>query len=131
LFLVPKKVKKGDEVWFLKKPVGKNALGGMIRMVAEFAGIDTRGRVITNKTMRRIGISCMEEAGVPVEKGMRITGHRDAKSYAKYRANDSEVDDRVCQDVIPGTSALATRKRLQYDDILQLALVEIQVFATT
>jgi hypothetical protein len=51
---------------------------------------------------------------------MRITGHRDAKSYAKYRANDSEVENRVCQDVISGTTSLVTGKCLQFDDILQL-----------
>ena len=120
LFLIPKKIKKEDEVWSLKKLVGKNVMGGTIRMLAKIIGIDTRGRIITNKTMYKIGISRMEEVGVPVEKGMRITCHRDAKSYAEYQANDSEVDDRVCLDVISGTSTLTTGKCLQYDDILQL-----------
>lgn len=127
LFLVPKKVKAGDDVWFLKKPVGKNSLGGTMKMLVESAGIDPRGRVITNKMMRRIGISRMEEAGVPVEKGMRITGHRDAKSYAKYRANDTEVDDRVCQDVISGTIAMVTGKCMHFVDILQLEMEKEKV----
>jgi hypothetical protein len=118
LFLIPMKVKKGDSVWFLKKAVGKNALGATMRTVVEAAGIDKRGRIITNKTMRRIGISQMEEAGVLVEKGMRITGHRDAKSYAKYRANDSEVDDRVCQDLIYGVTSLAKGKAVQFEQLL-------------
>jgi hypothetical protein len=75
LFLIPRKDKKGDSVWFLKKAVDKNALDTTMRTVVEAVGIDKRGRIITNKTMWRIGISRMEEAGVPVEKGMRITGH--------------------------------------------------------
>jgi hypothetical protein len=78
----------------------------------ECVSIETKGRVITNKTMHKIGISRREEAGVPVEKGMRITGHRDAKSYAKYRASYSEVDDKVCQDVISGTIAMVTGRSL-------------------
>jgi hypothetical protein len=65
-FLVPKKVKVSDNVWFLKKPVGKNTLAGTMKMLIEAVGIDPKGRIITNKTMRRIGISRMEEAGVPV-----------------------------------------------------------------
>jgi hypothetical protein len=57
LFFIPRKVKKGDSVWFLKKAVGKNALGATMRTVVEVVGIDKRGQIITNKTMRRIGIS--------------------------------------------------------------------------
>jgi hypothetical protein len=70
--------------------------------------------------MRCIGITRMEDAGVPVEKGMRITGHRNTKSYAKYRANDSEVEDRVCQDIISGTTSIVTSKCVQFEDMLQL-----------
>ena len=120
LFLVPKKVKVDDDVWFLKKPIGKNTLAGTMKMLVEAAGIDPKRRIITNKTMQQIGISRIEEAMVQVEKGMRITCHRDAKLYAKYRANDSEVEDKVCQDVISGTASLVTGKCLQFDDILLL-----------
>jgi hypothetical protein len=73
-----------------------------------------------SRIRRRISITRMEEAGVPVEKGMRITGHRDAKSYAKYRANDSEAKDRVCQDVISRTTSMVTGKYAQFGDMLQL-----------
>ena len=76
-FLTPKlKVKKSDSVWFLKMPVGKNTLSKICKELIEGAGIDAGGRVFSNKTPRRIGISRMEDAHVPVEKGMRITGHR-------------------------------------------------------
>jgi hypothetical protein len=84
LFLVPKKVKKGDDIWFLKKPVGKNILGGTMRNLIEAIGIEMKKRIITNKTMRHIGISQIEEAGILVKKGMRITGHHNARSYTKY-----------------------------------------------
>jgi hypothetical protein len=77
-FLTPKlKVKKNDDVWFLKTPVGKNTLGQTVRqIILSTLGIDPKGRNFSNKTPRRIGISRMEEALVQVEKGMRITGHR-------------------------------------------------------
>ena len=77
-FLTPKsKLKRNEEVWFLKNPVGKNTLGQTVKnIILSTPGIDPKGRTFSNKTPHRIGISRMEEAQVLVEKGMRITGHR-------------------------------------------------------
>jgi hypothetical protein len=76
-FRTPKlKVKKNDDVWFFKTPVGKNTLGQTVKqIILSTPGIGSKGRNFSKKMPRRIGISCMEEAMVPVEKGMRITGH--------------------------------------------------------
>jgi hypothetical protein len=66
----------------IKSPVGKNPLGRTIKTLIEgMPEINNEGHIFTNKTVRRIGISRMEEGMVPVEKSMRITGHRDMKSY--------------------------------------------------
>lgn len=62
------------------------------------------GRHFTNKTPTKIGISRMEEAAVLVEKGMKITGHRDHKSYGCYNFVSKEIDQNVYQDVICGTT---------------------------
>jgi hypothetical protein len=71
------RIKKGDNVWFLKILVGKNMLGQTVKqLILNMPEIKANGRNFSNKTPRRIGISRMEEAMVPVEKGMRITGHR-------------------------------------------------------
>jgi hypothetical protein len=76
-FLTPKlKLKSSDYVWFLKTPIGKNTLSKICKELIEGAGIEAKGCEFSNKTPRRIGISKMEVALVPVEKGMRITGHR-------------------------------------------------------
>jgi hypothetical protein len=77
-FLTPKlKIKKNDDVWFLKTPMGKNTLGQTVKqIILSTPGIEPKGRTFSNKTPHRIGISRMEEAQVLVEKGMRITGHR-------------------------------------------------------
>jgi hypothetical protein len=50
----------------------------------------------------------MEEGLVPVEKGMRITGHRDAKSYKKYNTCLPNSDQRAMQDLMLGESVLAS-----------------------
>ena len=77
-FLTPKlKIKNNEDVWFLKTPVGKNTLGQTVKqIILSTPGIDPKGRTFSNKTPRHIGISRMEEAQVPVEKGMCITSHR-------------------------------------------------------
>jgi len=48
----------------------------------------------------------MEEACVPKEKGMGITGHRDPKSYGKY-SREIDLSNKVLQRVISrqGTSS--------------------------
>jgi hypothetical protein len=42
-----------------------------------------KGKQIINKTRWGIVISRMAKALVPIEYGMKILGHHDAKSYAK------------------------------------------------
>jgi hypothetical protein len=77
-FLTPKlRVKKNDDVWFLKTPVRKNSLGQTVKsIILSILGIEPKGRTFSNKTLRHIGISRMEEAQVPIEKGIHITSHR-------------------------------------------------------
>jgi hypothetical protein len=77
-FLTPKqKIKTIDTVWFLKTPIGKNTLGHICKdLIKGIAGIEANVRIFSNKTPRRIGISRIKDAYVPIEKGMRITGHR-------------------------------------------------------
>lgn len=43
---------------------------------------------------------------------------RDAKSYAKYNAIDPEVDQRACQDLICGSSAIAEGKRVLFQELV-------------
>jgi hypothetical protein len=112
------KIKNTDSVWFLKTPIGKNTLGQLRKELIEGFGINAKGRVFSNKISHKIGISRMEDALVPIKKGMRITRHRfasfiffylifccivhtylllcilfrDAKTYAKYNAIDYEID---------------------------------------
>jgi hypothetical protein len=49
---------------------------------------------------------------------MRITGHRDMKSYAKYNACLPDSEQRACQDLISGDSALAKGKTVNYLDLV-------------
>ena len=52
-FLTPRlKIKKNENVWFLKTAVGKNTLSKICKELIEAAGIDPKGRVFSNKTPR-------------------------------------------------------------------------------
>ena len=50
-FLISKlKVKKNDNVWFLKTPIGKNTLCQMVKqIILSTLGIEAKGRNFSNK----------------------------------------------------------------------------------
>lgn len=58
------------------------------------------GKIVTNKTSRNIGISRLDDAMVPIEKGMELTGHRDPKSFKKYNKTPKVTSDRATQRVL-------------------------------
>ena len=100
LFLRPKlKVKKSDNVWYLKSAVGRNTLEGVTKLMAESANIEKK---VTNKTGRHIGTTRMEQALVPVNLACERIGHRDPKSFYKYVKKDKTVEDRAMQRIILG-----------------------------
>ena len=43
---------------------------------------------------------------------------RDHKSYAKYSAVDSEIDQKVCQDLISGDSVILKGKKAMFEDLI-------------
>jgi hypothetical protein len=70
------------QVWFMKTPVGKNILRQLSKKLTN--DIPTlKVKRITNKTKWGIAISKMVDALVPIEYGMKISNHCNAKSYAK------------------------------------------------
>lgn len=121
VFLMPKlKIKRNDIVWFQPRPVGKNTLCHMVKNLIESTpGIDLAGRMFTNKTPRRMGITRMEEAHIPSEKGMAVTGHRDVKSYKQYNAKTDSTEMQACQRIISGISTISEDgKVLKFSDVL-------------
>jgi hypothetical protein len=82
-FLTPKPNFKNHVVWYKDVPVGRNTLAKVVQKLAEdMPSLD--GKRITNKTGRNTGISRLEEARVPLDRAIQLTGHRDIKSYKKY-----------------------------------------------
>lgn len=121
IFLQPKAcIKRGDQVWFQKSAIGRNTLGKSCKLLIEATpGIHHNGRLFANKTPRRMAITRMEEGLVPAEKAMKITGHRDYKSYKQYNENPQVLDDRSCQRLISGIDTKNKGKTLLYADLYQ------------
>jgi hypothetical protein len=44
---------------------------------------------------------------------------RDAKSYAKYSAVDSEIDQKACQDLILGDTSMAKGEKIMFNDLIK------------
>ena len=44
---------------------------------------------------------------------------RDARSYAKYSAVDSEIDQKACQDLISGETTVAKGEKLMFGDLIK------------
>ena len=116
LLLRPKlKVKKTDNVWFLKTAVGRNTLEGVTKLMAQSANI---AKIVTNKIGRHIGTTRMEQALVPVNVACKRTGHRDPKSFYKYVKKDKSVEDQAMQRIISGEKS-ANGKSILYADVLE------------
>lgn len=85
LFLITKKkldITK-DNVWYFKTFVGKNILHLLSKQLIENI-LESWGRNNIIKTDRRIAITRITKASVPIEYGMKVFKHCDSKSYAKY-----------------------------------------------
>ncbi|KAL3687813.1 hypothetical protein R1sor_014122 [Riccia sorocarpa] len=128
LFLTPRQsFLVDDDVWFKEGPVGENTLAKYsARMTANLPTL--QGKIISNKSLRSTAISRMAEALVPQQDGMRQTGHKDEKSYAKYIQNPSGVKDRAAQRIISGE--VENGQLLTYEAALrdeQLCFARLQV----
>lgn len=89
-FLTAKsKVTKGDPIWFTKTPVGRNTLVGITKKLADCVP-SLESKRITNKTGQNTGITRLEQAHVPIDRAMALTGHRDINSYKKYNRQKRE-----------------------------------------
>lgn len=73
-----------DNVWYFKTFVGKNILHSLSKQLIENI-LESWGRNTTTiKTDRRIAITRITNALIPIKYGMKVSKHCDSKSYAKY-----------------------------------------------
>lgn len=81
IFFKPKpKIKRSDCVWLYKTPVERNKFVDNAKILAEDVE-SFKGKQITNKIGRALGITRMEMENLPKEKKMAITSYHDHVIY--------------------------------------------------
>ena len=79
---VPEERIKSDHCpWYYDVPMGKNMLGTLISTACKNAGVQGRK---TNHSIRKRTVSDLASAGVPPEKIVLITGHKNTASLQHY-----------------------------------------------
>ena len=63
--------------------MGLNTLGNLIKEAAVKTGL---GKRVTNHSMRKTTVTTLSRAGVPPQKIMKITGHKNIQSITHYDA---------------------------------------------
>ena len=71
--------------------MGQNTLGSLIKDAAVKTGL---GKRVTNHSMRKTCVTTLFRAGVPPQKIMKITGHKNIQSITHYDAELSETEHR-------------------------------------
>ena len=77
--------------------MGENTLGKLMKDAASMANIDKK---ITNHSVRKTTVTSLSNAGVPPQKIMKITGHRNIQSITHYDDALSEKDHRNICDIL-------------------------------
>ena len=71
--------------------MGLNTLGNLIKEAALKTGL---GKRVTNHSMRKTTVTTLSRAGVPPQKIMKITGHKNIQSITHYDAELSSNEHK-------------------------------------
>ena len=82
-----KNVTEDNPVWFDRKPLGKNALGGMMKTISEKAGLPV---TYTNHCIRATAITILSDADVESNDIITMTGHKSTESLRQYKVPSEE-----------------------------------------
>ena len=87
--------------WFSATPLGKNALGKLLKTACQKAGIPGQK---TNHSVRKTCVKRALEAGCPRECVAQLTGHKNASSLENYVEADVAVQKAMCTSVQTGAA---------------------------
>ncbi|XP_053374279.1 uncharacterized protein LOC128546900 [Mercenaria mercenaria] len=62
--------------------MGANTLGKLVKHAAEYCGINNKR--LTNHSVTQICVSTLSKSGIPPNKIMQVTGHKNISSIAAY-----------------------------------------------
>lgn len=76
-----------NEQWFLRGPVGRNKLAGLMKTMADKADLPelSNGKRITNTSARKTLCQKLLDHNIPDAQAVHITGHKNVSSLNNYR----------------------------------------------
>jgi hypothetical protein len=128
-FLTPKSKFKDQMIWYKDIPVGRNTLSKVAQKLAEDVP-SLSGKRITNKTGRNTGITRLEEAMVPLDRAIQLTGHRDSKSYKKYSKQRFENASACAMQSVMSSGA-GIEAPLSYEDAMSIEKKRLEAIKVT
>ena len=93
---------KGD-VWYKNQKMGVNRIGDIMKRIV--AGTKVEGtKKLTNHSARKTLVKKLDDASVPRDKIIAVTGHRNEKSLDDYVDSMNHKQSRELSDIISGVS---------------------------
>ena len=100
-YLRPKvKWSPGDEIWFLKSPIGHNMLAKRFKEMCASAGLVGN---FTNHSLRATAVSSMYDSGVSEKLIMKRSGHRSVEGVRSYQ-RENPTDKIKVSNVLASSS---------------------------
>ena len=94
--------KPKGQIWFSRQRMGEHKIGQLMKVMAVKSGLTAAtGKKITNHSSRKTCVQKLKNAGVPRDKIIDITGHRNVLSLNSYEGDD-ENQAKELSNVISG-----------------------------
>ncbi|CAH3034262.1 unnamed protein product [Porites evermanni] len=94
--------KPKGQVWFSRQRMGEHKIGQLMKDMAVKSGLTAAtGKKITNHSSRKTCVQKLKNAGVPRDKIIDVTGHRNILSLNSYEGDD-ENQARELSNIISG-----------------------------
>ena len=94
--------KPKGQVWFSRQRMGEHKIGQLMKDMAVKSGLTAAtGKKITNHSSRKTCVQKLKNAGVPRDKIIDVTGHRNILSLNSYEGDD-ENQARELSNIIRG-----------------------------
>ena len=94
--------KPKGQVWFSRQRMGEHKIGQLMKHMAVKSGFNAAtGKKITNHSSRKICVQKLKNVGIPRDKIIDVTGHRNILSLNSYEGDD-ENQARELSNIISG-----------------------------
>ena len=94
--------KPKGQIWFSRQRMGEHKIGQLMKVMAVKSGLTAAtGKKITNHSSRKTCVQKLKNAGVPRDKIIDITGHRNVLSLNSYEGDD-ENQAKELSNIISG-----------------------------